>query len=196
MDLQGIASGIITAVNPMAVGTLRISTGYSTAANGSRTPTYRDVPGVELQVQSLTFRDLTQIDGLNLNGTRKGIYIRGRVEGIVRPENRGGDLIIMPTAQFDGSIAGTVLTVASMQWGELRIGDTVAGAGVAADTRITGYGTGQGGVGTYNLDKSQTVEQAALSTNQTWLVAMVLEQWLSSENPPWCKVAATLQDRS
>ncbi len=46
------------------------------------------------QVQALTFRDLTQISGLNLNGTRRGIYLSGNVDGVVRSEMKGGDLII------------------------------------------------------------------------------------------------------
>ena len=191
MDLHGIASGAIEAVNPAVLGTVRVSTGYTTSAAGTRTSTYRDATGVELQIQALTFRDLTQIDGLNLNGTRRGIYIRGRVEGLVRPENRGGDLVIIPTASFTGSVAGTVLTVAALASGEIRIGDTLTGTGVTAGTKVIGFGTGTGGIGTYALDTSQTVASSALQTAQTWLVAMVLEQW-----PDWCKVAATLQDRS
>jgi hypothetical protein len=53
-----------------------------------------------MQVQALTGRDLQQIDGLNLQGTRRAIYIEGDIEGIVRPTQQGGDLITTP----DGSI--------------------------------------------------------------------------------------------
>jgi hypothetical protein len=55
---------------------------------------------VPAQIQSLTFRDLQQIDGLNLQGNRNGIYFYGQIDGIVRPDNKGGDLITFP----DGSI--------------------------------------------------------------------------------------------
>ena len=52
------------------------------------------------QVQPMTWRDLQQTDGLNLQGTRYTIYVNGRVEGLVRPENRGGDLITLPDGRL------------------------------------------------------------------------------------------------
>lgn len=48
------------------------------------------------QVQPITWRDLQQLDGLNLQGTRAKIYVYGQVEGLVRTTERGGDLIILP----------------------------------------------------------------------------------------------------
>lgn len=68
---------------------------------------------VKAQVQALTFRDLTQIDGLNLQGTRRGIYLFGKVDGLVRAENKGGDLI----AIADGVHAGIWLVAMVLeQW--------------------------------------------------------------------------------
>lgn len=53
------------------------------------------------QIQSLTFKDLTQIEGLNLQGERRAIYFYGdNVKAIVRPTQRGGDLVTFP----DGSV--------------------------------------------------------------------------------------------
>lgn len=190
MDLHGIVSGAIGAVNPLVPATVQISSGSVVGPSGKRTPTY-DTPGelvgsiaalvltvtavtagrlsigqtvvgavsgtkivslgsgtggvgtylvnktqtltsrvltttlsVPAQVQAMTFKDLEQVDGLNLNGTRRSIYFEGKLDGIVRSENKGGDLITLS----DGPNAGT------------------------------------------------------------WLVAMVLEQW-----PDWVKVAVTLQ---
>ena len=192
MNLHGVVSGVVSAVNPQVPATVQVSTGPSaTSADGSRSPTFATpgaitaslaagvmtvsavsagkllkgqtiagagvdpgttilaqnsgTPGgpgdyavtgsqtlgsqamtttlvVPAQVQSLTFRDLQQIEGLNLQGTRRAIYFYGAIEGLVRPTGQGGDLVVLP----DG---------------------------------------------------------------QTWLVAIVLEHW-----PDWCKVAATLQN--
>lgn len=44
-------------------------------------------------VQNLTYRDLQQLDGLNLQGTRRKIYVNGHIYGVVRATNKGGDLI-------------------------------------------------------------------------------------------------------
>lgn len=190
MNLHGIASGIISAVNPMVPARVDVSTGYTTASDGNRTPTYRTVTGVSAQVQALTYRDLIQVEGLNLNGTRRAIYFNGRVDGLVRVENKGGDLVTLPTAAFVGSIADDVLTVASISSGAIQVGDKVFGA--AADTAIVAQLTGTpGGVGTYTVTPSQTFAEDDLTTGNVWLVAMVLEQW-----PDWCKVAVTLQDGS
>lgn len=45
------------------------------------------------QVQPMTWRDLQQTDGLNLNGTRRKIYLYGSIDSINRVTEGGGDLI-------------------------------------------------------------------------------------------------------
>jgi hypothetical protein len=52
------------------------------------------------QVQPLTWRDLQQLDGLNLNGDRRGLYVSGDLNGVVRVALKGGDLVTLP----DGSV--------------------------------------------------------------------------------------------
>lgn len=59
--------------------------------------------------------------------------------------------------QFVGSIAGTVLTVTSVVFGTIQVDRLVFGVDVAENTRITGLGTGTGGVGTYVVSPTQTV---------------------------------------
>jgi hypothetical protein len=62
-----------------------------------------------------------------------------------------------------GSIAGTVLTVTSTT-STIQIGMIVSGAGILSNTQITGFISGTiGGVGTYRVDKSQTVASTALT---------------------------------
>lgn len=48
------------------------------------------------QAQPLQYKDLAQIDGLNLNGTRKKFYLYGVVQATVRALQRGGSLIVDP----------------------------------------------------------------------------------------------------
>lgn len=189
MNLNNIAGGAVQAIRPSVAGVVRVSTGATTNADYSRTPTYRDVAGVPMWVDALSYKDLMQVDGLNLNGTRRAIYINGEVDGLVRPENKGGDLILLPTAAFVGSIAADVLTVTSVVNGAINPGDLLSGAAVAADTHVVEILTGVGGVGTYRVDVAQTLAEEDLASSQTWLVALVLEQWGA-----WCKVAATLQN--
>ena len=100
MNLHAIVGPIISAVNPSMAITLQASTGYVTNADGSRTPSYAAPVSVLAQVQPETWRDIQQMDGLNLQGTRKSMYISGYTEGLQRLTVQGGDLVTLP----DGTI--------------------------------------------------------------------------------------------
>lgn len=165
MDLHGIVSPYIGAVNPLIPVAVQISTGPGTQApDGSSQPTYatpgtftgsiadgvltvtavatgtlqagQTVAGADVdpeteiveqltgteggigtyglnrvqtpdvasealttslvmtaQVQPMTWRDLQQTDGLNMNGTRRKVYLRGSVDSVNRVTRGGGDLI-------------------------------------------------------------------------------------------------------
>jgi hypothetical protein len=45
------------------------------------------------QIQPLSFRDLAQLDGVNLSGEHKALYVNGRLDGVVRPRLKGGDVV-------------------------------------------------------------------------------------------------------
>jgi hypothetical protein len=64
-------------------------------------------------------------------------------------------------ATFSGTITGTSLNVVTMTTGELKVGDTVYANGIDP-VRITGFGTGSGGVGTYTLASSRTFTLGSL----------------------------------
>jgi hypothetical protein len=66
-------------------------------------------------------------------------------------------------AQFTGSISGTTLTVSSMAYGSVVVGQTISGTGVTGGTKITAYGTGVGGTGTYTVSASQTVSSTTIT---------------------------------
>ncbi len=100
MNLHAIVAPIVAVVNPMLPVTLQVSTGSTLSPDGTRAPTYAAPVTVQAQVQSLTFRDITQISGLNLQGDRRAFYLLGDIEGLVRPANKGGDLITFP----DGTV--------------------------------------------------------------------------------------------
>lgn len=189
MNLQSIAAGAISAVNPQVSSVIQISTGQTVSPSGKQTPTYRTVVGVPVQVQPMTYKDLVQVEGLNLNGTKRGIYVNGRVDGLVRVQRKGGDLITPLTCLFTGSIAGSVLTATAVGLGQISEGMALYGPGIVDGTTVGAPMTGQGGAGTYAVSTPQTVAAAALSAGDVYLVAEILEQW-----PDWCKCAVTLQN--
>lgn len=71
-------------------------------------------------------------------------------------------------ARFTGSISGTTLTASfstaggTNDRGSLAIGMEISGTGVAAGTKITGFGTGVGLAGTYTVNISQTVASTSM----------------------------------
>ena len=59
---------------------------------------------------------------------------------------------------FTATIATTVMTVSAVLSGApLAVGQKIVGAGVTAESFIASFGTGTGGIGTYNLTQSSTV---------------------------------------
>ncbi len=78
------------------------------------------------------------------------------------------------TATFTGSIAGTVLTVASGLSGTIVVGQILSGSSVTANTQIISFGTGVGGLGTYNVQTSQTTPSTAITASgaANWQVAI------------------------
>jgi hypothetical protein len=97
------------------------------------------------------------------------------------PEPMDSDYVVMTTtlierietniddyddAKFTGSIAGTTLTISDVDpkfTGQIAIGSTIFGTGVAANTIVTALGTGTGGIGTYTVNNSQAVSSETLS---------------------------------
>lgn len=100
MNLHSIVAPCIAAINPMVTGQYQQSSGYATAADGSRSPAFAAAITVNVQRQPMTFKDLQQVSGLNLNGERAAFFVTGNLEAVSRPDQRGGDVITLA----DGSI--------------------------------------------------------------------------------------------
>lgn len=102
MNLHGIVRGAITTVNPDRSITWKTSTGSTTSASGKQTPTYATAT-IVAQIQPTSGDDLKKIEYLNMQGIFRTVYAFGDVEGIVRPDLKGGDLL-----QFAPVLGGTL----------------------------------------------------------------------------------------
>lgn len=100
INLHSAVRGAITAINPDALATWRISSGYTTAADGAQTPTYTDVTGVRLQVQAMTGKDLQHRDMQNVQGVVRAVYMWGDGQGVVRGDAKGGDLLLFANSEW------------------------------------------------------------------------------------------------
>ncbi len=99
MNLHSVVAAAVSAVNPMLMVTLQHSTGYTSNLDFTRTPSYSTTT-LQGQVQALTARELEQMSGLNLQGQKQAIYVNGQLEGVSRPDGKGGHLLTLP----DGSV--------------------------------------------------------------------------------------------
>lgn len=111
MNLAAMTMAQVAEVNPRTAASIQVSTGYATDASGKSVPQYAAPVDVMAQVQALTGKDLRQVEGLNLNGTVRAIYVYGELDGAVRVNQKGGDLLT-----FGGQVWLTNLVVE--QWND------------------------------------------------------------------------------
>jgi len=93
MNLHGIVSPIISAVNPMITGGILRSDGYEIGAGMKQVPRYLEEEQVRMQVQPLSGKDLFHLEAQNIQGVQRSVYMFGDTQGVVRPLAKGGDLL-------------------------------------------------------------------------------------------------------
>lgn len=81
---------------PGGLGTYQISGPAQTV--GSEVMTTSLI--IAADVQPLAYGDLRQVEGLNLAGVFKVMYVNGPAASLVRAKGKGGDIVVMP----DGSV--------------------------------------------------------------------------------------------
>lgn len=67
-------------------------------------------------------------------------------------------------AVFTASTSGTTLTVTTVSSGTIAINQSLYGIDVLPETVITALGSGTGGVGTYTINRSQTIASKSMSS--------------------------------
>jgi len=101
MNLRGLINGFTGITNPNRQINWVQSTGYTTNAAGKRTPTVQTLT-VQAQIQALSTSDLKHVDGLNIQGVMRSVYIYGQAAGVIRANQIGGDILV-----FSESKGGT-----------------------------------------------------------------------------------------
>lgn len=96
MDLHNIVSGYVGTVNPFIMASIQMSDGYTTSPSGKQQPQYLPAINQLIQVQALQYNDIVQLDGLNIQGERRAIYLEGFWSGVIRADSKGGDLLTFP----------------------------------------------------------------------------------------------------
>ena len=100
MNLHNIAGPIVAAVNPWTSGQYFKSKGSTTASDGRRSPVFAPAVAVTIQMQPMAYGDLKMVEGLNLSGEQRVMYVNGDWAGVQRPDVSGGDKVTLA----DGTI--------------------------------------------------------------------------------------------
>lgn len=95
MNLRGIANSITSSINPNITAIGRRYKGEVMGAGRKPIPEYYPDEQVNIQLQPLSWGDLKHVDGLNMQGIMKAIYINGDYYGANRTLEKGGDLFIV-----------------------------------------------------------------------------------------------------
>ena len=96
LNLHAVVRGAVQAVNADIPGWWYQSNGNVIASDGTQQPAYLQPLSVQLQVQPPSARDLKFIDFLQLQGVIRTVYMFSNPQGIVRVNQKGGDLLLFP----------------------------------------------------------------------------------------------------
>ncbi|EMY4690304.1 hypothetical protein [Yersinia sp. 1652 StPb PI] len=100
MNLHGIVSGAIGAINPFISALVRRSDGFTNGEGRKQVPKYFPDAPVTIQLQPLSAGDLKHVDGLNISGLLKSIHVDGNFYGVNRQKVLGGDLFIIGSEEW------------------------------------------------------------------------------------------------
>lgn len=106
MDLRTISNQVSNSVNGNMIVSVQRSNGSTVGAGYKQVPTYAAPVSGPAQIQALDSSELRQIEGLNLQGVIRGIYLRGALSAVIRPNSTGGDLVTIASpapAQYVGT---------------------------------------------------------------------------------------------
>jgi len=98
LNLHAIVAPIIAVINPQSTLTIAVSSGYTTNPDGSRIPQYT-LTTLVADVQGLDAASLRMVEGLNIQGISRRVWVNGQYAGVVRAAFKGGDLVTDESGQ-------------------------------------------------------------------------------------------------
>ena len=122
-----------------------------------------------LTIATITSGILSIGDTVAGTGIVSGTTITALVSGTANTVGAVYSLSVAPTTESAEAVTSesTVLNITAVTDGGLSVGDTITGTDVTAGTTIASFGTGTGGVGTYNVLVNGLLTQQTTSGPQT-----------------------------
>jgi hypothetical protein len=95
LNLHKIANSAIRRVNPNISAVLKKYAGETIGPGRTPQPSYLPDQGVIIQLQPLSKGELQHVDGLNVQGLVKSIYVNGNYFSVQREKEQGGDIFLI-----------------------------------------------------------------------------------------------------
>lgn len=116
MNLRGIANAAIQSINPNIPVTVKSPNGFTVDPL-----TRRQIPAyitqqAQGQLQALDGDDLGQVNGLNIQGTIRAMYLYGSIAGVIRPDGSPQSHVVF--ASNEGGITK------EREWGVFKVLET------------------------------------------------------------------------
>lgn len=96
MRLRPLANSVTSVINNNQDINWLQSYGFTTDAAGKRSAGYAPATIISAQIQPLSGSDLRHMDGLNIQGVMRSVYMYGNIQGVVRADQKGGDMLQFP----------------------------------------------------------------------------------------------------
>jgi hypothetical protein len=155
----GTTNFVSIGASASTVGITFVATGVG-SGNGTATTTvpnrYLKSDGTNTSFDYLNLADVTTVTaGSFVIGTAYTVKSLGTTNFVA--------IGATSSAVVTGSVATTVLTVATVSSGTLAVGTYITGTNVNTGTYIVSFGTGTGGAGTYNLNQISTASSTTIT---------------------------------
>lgn len=93
INVRVAANAAIQVVNPDVLGVFYASTGFTINAQKKQVPSYAAGVNARMQVQAVSAGELRHLEGMNVQGVLRSIHMWGNTQGVVRVNQKGGDLV-------------------------------------------------------------------------------------------------------
>lgn len=100
MNLRQIANNAITSINPNISAVLKKYAGETIGPGRKPVPSYLPGQNVTIQLQPISRGDMQHVDGLNIQGLAKVIYVNGNYFSVQREMEKGGDIFVINGEQW------------------------------------------------------------------------------------------------
>lgn len=100
MNLHKIANSAIRRVNPNISAVLKKFAGETIGSGRKPVPSYLPDQNVTIQLQPISRGDMQHVDGLNIQGLAKVIYVNGNYFSVQREMEQGGDIFVINGEQW------------------------------------------------------------------------------------------------